>query len=170
MHVAVGSTNPVKRAATERAFADLHATVETEDVDSGVPDQPSTDEETLEGAKNRARRAYDAGDYALGVGLEGGVAPLPAGDALALTMWAAVTDGSATGVGGGPRLVLPEGIAERVRDGEELGPVMDDVVGTEDVAESNGAAGVLTGDTIDRESALRHALAGALGPFVTEYY
>jgi non-canonical (house-cleaning) NTP pyrophosphatase len=33
-----------------------------------------------------------------------------------------------------------------------------------------GAAGVLTDGSIDRESALAHAVAGALGPFVTDLY
>ncbi|QDX39758.1 DUF84 family protein [Salarchaeum sp. JOR-1] len=168
MRIAVGSENPVKREATERATAALNATVTTEGVPSGVSEQPMTESETREGARNRAERALAAGDYDLGVGLEGGVAP--ADDALLLTMWAAVTDGDTTGLGGGPRFVLPDGIAARVRAGEELGPVMDDVVGAENVARSEGAAGALTGDLVDRESALRHALAGALGPFVTDYY
>lgn len=158
----------MKREATERATAALNATVSTEAVDSGVPEQPMTEDATRTGARNRAERALDAGDYDLGVGLEGGVAPVE--DGLVLTMWAAVTDGDTEGVGGGPRFVLPDAIAARVRDGEELGPVMDDVVGAENVARSEGAAGVLTGDLVDRESALRHALAGALGPFVTDYY
>jgi len=158
----------VKREATERATAALNATVATEAVDSGVSEQPMTDAETRKGARNRAKRALDAGDYDLGVGLEGGVASLD--DDLLLTMWAAVTDGETVGVGGGPRFVLPGEIAERVQAGEELGPVMDDVVGAENVARANGAAGVLTGDLVNRESALRHALAGALGPFVTDYY
>ncbi|MGB9986464.1 inosine/xanthosine triphosphatase [Salarchaeum japonicum] len=168
MRIAVGSENPVKREATERATAALNATVATEAVDSGVSEQPMTDAETRKGARNRAERALAAGDYDLGVGLEGGVTSLD--DDLLLTMWAAVTDGETVGVGGGPRLLLPDEIAERVRAGEELGPVMDDVVGAENVARANGAAGVLTGDLVNRESALRHALAGALGPFVTDYY
>jgi len=168
MRIAVGSLNPVKRDATERATAELHATVEAVSVESGVSEQPTTDEETRRGAENRARRALDAGDYDLGVGLEGGVAAF--GNDLLLTMWAAVTDGDQLGVGSGPRLVLPDSIAERVRDGEELGPVMDDTLGEHGVARSRGAAGALTGNVVDRESALRHALAGALGPFVTDHY
>jgi non-canonical (house-cleaning) NTP pyrophosphatase len=65
---------------------------------------------------------------------------------------------------------LPDDVADRVRAGNELGPVMDDLLDTENVAERQGAAGVLTDGIIDRESALRHAVAGALGPFVTDLY
>lgn len=54
--------------------------------------------------------------------------------------------------------------------GEELGPVLDDVLGTDDVAENQGAAGALTGGVMDREGALREVVAGALGPFLTDHY
>jgi non-canonical (house-cleaning) NTP pyrophosphatase len=61
-------------------------------------------------------------------------------------------------------------VARRVRAGEELGPVMDDVLGESNVAKKMGAAGVLTDGIVDREKALAGALAGALGPFVTDRY
>ncbi|WP_135805727.1 inosine/xanthosine triphosphatase [Halorussus marinus] len=171
MRVAVGSTNPVKRRATETALSGVtDASVDAVDVRSGVSEQPFGPSETIEGARTRARNALDAGAFDLGVGLEGGVAEVEGADGLFLTMWAAVTDGERSGLGAGPRLGLPESVAARVRAGEELGPVMDDVLGTADVAERQGAAGVLTGEVIDRESALAAALAGALGPFVTDRY
>jgi inosine/xanthosine triphosphatase len=171
MRVGVGSTNPVKRAATESALTDFPgAVVESVAVESGVSEQPVGERETVEGAQNRARNVLDAGDYDLGVGLEGGVAEVAGTDGLFLIMWAAATDGERVGHGAGPRLRLPESIAGRVREGEELGPVMDDVLDMENVAEKQGAAGALTGHVIDREGALKQALAGALGRFVTDFY
>ncbi|WP_435098170.1 inosine/xanthosine triphosphatase [Halarchaeum sp. P4] len=167
MRVAVGSGNPVKRAATERVLGDGH-TVVAESVPSGVSEQPWGEAETVEGAANRARRALAAGDYDLGVGLEGGVARVEHIDGLFLTMWAAVTDGERVEYGAGPRLRLPESVARRVDAGEELGPVMDDEYDMENVAENEGAAGVLTAGAMDRTSALEHAVAGALGPFVAD--
>ena len=98
------------------------------------------------------------------------MARLPATDGLWLVMWAASTDGDRWGRGGGPSLRLPDSIAARVDAGEELGPVMDDVLNEEDVAENQGAAGALTGHATDRIDALRTAAAGALGPFVTAHY
>ncbi|WP_435179972.1 inosine/xanthosine triphosphatase [Halorussus sp. AFM4] len=171
MRVGVGSTNPVKRAATEAALGEFPGTaVESVGVESGVSEQPRGERETVEGAENRARNALEAGDFDLGVGLEGGVAEVDGAEGLFLIMWAAATDGDRVGRGAGPRLRLPESIAVRVRDGEELGPVMDDVLDMENVAEKQGAAGALTANAIDREGALRQAVAGALGPFVTDLY
>lgn len=179
MHVAVGSCNPVKVAAVETALPD--ATVESQSVDSGVSEQPFGLAETVTGAENRAQRALPGHD--LGVGIEGGVARLADLDGLYLVMWAAATDGDRWGRGGGPTIRLPKDIARRVTGesdgagragaragGEELGPVMDDVLGTDDVAENQGAAGALTGGVTDREGALREAVAGALGPFLTDHY
>jgi len=166
MRVAVGSGNPVKRDAVAAALPE--ATVEAVSVESGVPEQPWGDDETVEGACNRAERALESGDYDLGVGLEGGVAERDG--SLFLVMWAAASDGERVEVGGGPRLRLPEDVAARLRDGAELGPVMDDLLDTSGVAEKQGAAGVLTGGVTDRTEALRTAVAGALGPFVTDYY
>ncbi|AHG03149.1 hypothetical protein HALDL1_05760 [Halobacterium sp. DL1] len=165
MRVAVGSGNPVKRAAVAAALPD--ATVEAVTVESGVAEQPWGDDETVEGARNRAQRALGEG-YDLGVGLEGGVHQR--GGQLFLVMWAAATDGERVELGGGPRIRLPNDVAARLRDGEELGPVMDDLLDTSGVAENQGAAGVLTDGITDRTEALRAAVAGALGPFRTDYY
>lgn len=171
MRVGVGSRNPVKVAAVESALGGrLDARVEPVTVESGVAEQPFGDPETIEGAENRARRVRDSDGYDLGVGLEGGVAEIPGTDGLFLVMWAAVTDGETMGHGAGPRVQLPEGVARRIREGEELGPVMDDVLGEDDVAKGRGAAGALTDGIIDRQEALEHAVAGAAAPFVTDLY
>lgn len=197
MRIGVGSGNPVKREATERAVAGEDGfaegvLVEACPVPSGVSEQPVGVAETRRGAVNRARAVLDVdvgreagvgpeagtdredgaagGGYDLGVGVEGGVAEVEGGDELLLVMWAAVTDGERLGVGSGPSLVLPDRIAARVRGGEELGPVMDDVLGESDVARGRGAAGALTGGRVDRTEALATAVAGALGPFVTDLY
>jgi inosine/xanthosine triphosphatase len=166
MDIAVGSGNPVKLAATERAARSLDASVRAVAVASGVPEQPRGRGETVRGAENRARAALEGAD--LGVGIEGGVEESSGG--LALIMWAAATDGTRLVRGGGPTLPLPSEIADRVRAGEELGPVMDDVLGEEGVARDQGAAGALTAGAIDRESALRHAVAGALAPWLSGHY
>jgi inosine/xanthosine triphosphatase len=170
MRVAVGTGNPVKVAATRAALAraDRTTSVESVPVDSGVSEQPFGREETVEGARTRARRCLDGQD--LGVGIEGGVTDDPAVPGLALVMYAVVTDGDRVGVGAGPALTLPESIADRGRDGEELGPVMDDVLDTTGVKHDQGAAGVLTDGATDRQDALRTGVACALAPFLTGYY
>lgn len=170
MDVAVGSANPVKVRATERVLESTDATVAGIDVDSGVSEQPVSEAETIRGARIRAERALGAGDYDVGVGIEGGVASVDGQRDRFLTMWAVVTDGDRVGRGAGPRLALPVVVARRIEDGEELGPVMDDLLGTANIATREGAAGALTGGRITRESSLAHAVAGAFGPFLTDQY
>jgi len=177
MRIAVGSGNPVKREAVERVVGDGagvglggSVAVERERVDSGVSEQPRGRAETVTGAETRAERALAAGGYDLGVGIEGGVADAAAAPGLYLIMWAAATDGERTERGAGPSVRLPASVADRVRDGAELGPVMDDVLGREGVAREGGAAGALTGGRVDRATALSTAVAGALGPFATDLY
>jgi inosine/xanthosine triphosphatase len=173
----------VKRDATRRVFPD--ASIVAEPVPSGVSEQPVGREETRCGAYNRAERALHTGSYRLGVGLEGGVAAVNGGsdesaaepsapstdsDDLYLIMWGAVTDGDRWGVGAGPSYPLPPSIAGRIRDGEELGPVMDDVLDASNVAENQGAAGALTAGRTSRTDALAAAVAAAAGPFLTDLY
>ena len=180
--VGVGSGNPVKRDAVATALgrAGLRARVDAVPVPSGVSEQPWGRAETLRGASNRASAVLATageeaeggagGEYDLGVGVEGGVARVAGVDGLFLVMWAVVTDGEATGRGAGPSLELPGDIAARLRDGAELGPVMDDLLGEEGVARGRGAAGALTAGALDREAALASAVVGALGPFLVDAY
>ncbi|MFP9062105.1 inosine/xanthosine triphosphatase [Natrialbaceae archaeon A-chndr2] len=168
MKFVVGSQNPVKAAAVETALERYQPTIRSVAVDSGVSEQPSTVEETISGAKTRAKRALAAekGDY--GVGLEGGVARFDG--ELYLIMWAAITDGERIGCGSGPSLRLPEVVSAQLEAGRELGPVVDDLLGTDDIARAGGAAGAFTDGLIDREEALAGAVACAFGPFVTNEY
>ncbi|ELZ43917.1 hypothetical protein C464_13810 [Halorubrum coriense DSM 10284] len=194
LRVGVGSGNPVKRRAVELALGaaaddDLPGgptgvAVESIPVDSGVSEQPTGHAETVAGAENRAtavlgaRRGDADGDggsggdasYDLGVGIEGGVAGFDGTDDRYLIMWAAVTDGDRVGRGAGPSVALPADVAARIDDGAELGPVMDDRLDTDGIAERGGAAGALTNGRVDRAEALAAGVSGALGPFVTALY
>src|SRR5436305_655717 len=77
MHLTVASTNPVKIQSAlhgfRQMFPDESFSAEGMSLPSGVSDQPMTDEETLQGALNRAsnaRAAQPSSDY--WVGIEGG--------------------------------------------------------------------------------------------------
>lgn len=166
MHVAVGSENPVKIGAVRRLLPD--ATVTAVGVESGVAEQPRGREETVHGAENRARAALSATDATLGIGIEGGVEEREHPSGLWLIMWAAVTDGTETAFGAGPSIRLPDAVALRVRDGQELGPALDDLLDRDNVSEQEGAIGVYTDGNVSREDALRDAVACALGPFQRE--
>ncbi|WP_281194132.1 inosine/xanthosine triphosphatase [Halorubrum sp. F4] len=187
MRVGVGSGNPVKRRAVERALEAVEIdgssgsiepvesmgsidSIESVRVDSGVSEQPTGHAETVAGAENRAAAVLESGGYDLGVGLEGGVARFEGVGGLFLVMWAAVDDGDRVGRGSGPSLRLPDDVAARVESGAELGPVMEDVLGVTGVARRGGAAGALTNGGVDRAGALSVAVSGALGPFVSDLY
>lgn len=86
LRVAVGSSNPAKIRAVKKSIqraidksARVLIDVQGFSVASQVPDQPFGDEETMLGAKNRAKAAYAAYRDAnhmnphLGIGLEGGL-------------------------------------------------------------------------------------------------
>ena len=166
--VAVGSGNPVKLAAA-RAVVTAYfpdAVVAAHPVQSGVPDQPFGDDETIAGARARALRARAAADSDLGVGLEGGVVDGPTG--MRTCAWCVVVhrDGR-EGVGGSLAMPLPEGVAALIRAGEELGHAMDTFAATRGTKHGRGAVGILTDGRIDRQAAYEVLVTYALAPFVT---
>ena len=167
MKIAVGSTNPVKLAAVRQMAARVWPEAEIVPIaaKSGVRSMPMNDAETLLGAENRARNALIETGADLGIGLEGGVNPEPAG--LMLMGWVVILDRNGRkGVGGASRLPLPNSIASRVLNGEELGVVMDDVLNDDNVKQKGGAVGALTAGLVPRREAFAIAVAYALSPFV----
>jgi inosine/xanthosine triphosphatase len=168
-HVAVGSSNPVKVRAVREVLRYIapEAIVAGVAVESGVPDQPWGDEDTILGARNRARRAREALSAELGVGIEGGIVQNADGT-LRTCAWAVVVDeGGREGVGGSLAMLLPERVAVLVRAGLELGNAMDAVTGARDVKYDEGAVGVLTAGLVDRQEAYEVIVAYALAPFVS---
>ncbi len=167
MRVAIGSTSESKVRATRavfgRAFPAAH--VEAVAVDSGVSDQPIGDEETIRGAERRARVARQSANADFGVGIEGGVHPDARG--VWMCVWVAVAhrDGRES-LGGGLRLRVPPWLAARAMAGEEVGAIVDALLGRENAHEALGAIGMLTAGLVDRQSALEQALAAALAPFL----
>ena len=168
-HVAVGSSNPVKVAAVREVlrFIAPEAIIAGVAVESGVPDQPWGDEETIRGARTRALAAREALSAELGIGIEGGVVKNDDGT-LRTCAWAVVVgDGGREGIGGSLAMPLPERVAVLVRAGLELGDAMDAVTGARDVKYDAGAVGVLTAGLVDRQEAYEVIVAYALAPFVS---
>lgn len=165
----VGSTNPVKIAASREILRRLSPDVEVTGlaVPSGVPDQPFGDEETQAGARQRALAALAATPEAeLGVGLEGGVVEMPDGS-LRSCAWAVVVDRRGReGVGGSLSMPLPDRVAARIRAGEELGHAMDAEARTTGTKHGRGAVGILTAGLVDRQRAYEPMIAYALAPWL----
>lgn len=171
IRIAVGSKNPIKFAATEavlqRAFS--NADFILVDVPSGIADQPWGDEETRQGAFNRASAALAQGQADFGVGLEGGVTETSVG--LMTCAWCAIVDAAGTvGYGGGANILLPTIVAEALRKHGELGPAMDAIVHEHNTKQGRGAIGILTNGLSNRQAAYEQLVALAAAPFVTEFY
>jgi inosine/xanthosine triphosphatase len=166
--IAVGSMNPVKIGAALAVIQRLapHARVEGIAVESGVSDQPWSDEETIRGALTRAHAARSALDADWGIGIEGGV--IDAGGGVVRTCaWAAIVSREGReGVGGSLSLELPRRVAELVVGGMELGHAMDAVSGERDVKRGVGAVGILTQGLVSRQAAYETLVAYALVPLL----
>ena len=177
MIVLVGSTRPAKVEGTREALtaiAGLDArfsafSIESFDLTHIAPRQPMSLEEIIDGAVARADalvrvpRFQDSRVPRFAIGVEGGLHEVTKG-AWSLQTWAAVTDGTRWGYGAGPAIVLPVGVVERVHGGEELGDVIDGLVG-DSVRGTRGAWGVLTHDLIGRRDAFRLAVLAAFARF-----
>lgn len=176
--VLLGSTRPAKVdgardalqaiAAVDSRFAnpDIHAV----DLTHIAPRMPLSEAATVLGAGRRATALMSNDAFIKGrayaVGLEGGLSALDVnGQRIwVLHTWAAVTDGSVWGYGAGGAVTVPDHVAQRVLNGEELGDVIDALVG-EPTRGTRGAWGVLTRDLVGRRDAFRLAVLAAFAPF-----
>lgn len=162
--VIVTSLNPAKISAVKSAFdavfpnqAHQFIGVKT---DSGVPDQPMNDEETYSGAQNRVNNARishpDADFY---VGIEAGI------DGQFTFAWMIIESENQRGQSRSACLMLPPEVTNKVSINRELGDVMDEVFGTENIKQKGGAISLLTHDLLTRSSVYHQALVLALIPF-----
>ena len=178
MHIFVGSHNPVKINSVVGAASETWPDVVVEgfDVPSGIDEQPKSDKETKQGAINRAKSVLFEGlqkfetdefqfedDQVLGVGLEGGIFEDDEGQMWS-TVWAVVVD--KTGFmefANGARFQVPDIVADRIRNGEEMGPVISKVVGESDVRKKQGMIGITTKGFVDRTEEYQGIAKLALG-------
>ena len=127
---------------------------------------PMSDRECQIGARNRALAAQLQVEADIGIGLEAGVSDEDG--TLMLLGWVAAIDGNGrSGLGGTAKLPLPGHIAIRVRQGEELGYVIDDIMDDKDIKKKGGTIGALTAGLVVRQKAFETAVAYALSPFLT---
>lgn len=169
MKAYVGSTNPVKVAATAAVLRRVYGAgviVEPISVDSGVPVQPWGNGETLCGALNRARAAQRIDGAELGVGFEGGLLEVQ-GHVFTCAWCAVVHRDGVMGMAGGESVLLPPSVAAAVRAGAELGPAMDVLTGLHNTKQKGGAIGALTDGWLNRQTAYEHLLTLALARLLT---
>jgi inosine/xanthosine triphosphatase len=173
--IVVASKNPVKLSATlsgfQRMFPNEEFEIEGISAESGVSDQPMSDDETLKGARNRvanARTIQPNADY--WVGLEGGIEKKDS-DMEAFAWMAIESKSGLTGKGRTGVFFLPPKVAGLIESGMELGEADDVVFGRTNSKQEGGAIGLLTDNVIDRASYYTDAIIFALIPFKNpEYY
>jgi inosine/xanthosine triphosphatase len=159
----VGSANPTKVNAAKLATAHQwpDAVVEGFDVESGVSHQPNSDAETRQGAEQRAQRALarglkhrekkttDQSETILGIGMEGGI--FEKDGEMWSTVWVAVVDMEGKfWVANGARFKVPLLVAERIRQGEEMGHAVQHITKLDNIKQKHGMLGVITENFISR--------------------
>ncbi len=164
--VAVGSTNPVKIEAAKRAFSKFW-TVEVKGVkvDSGVPPEP-IGSLVVEGAKNRAKTSLMKIGADFGVGIEGGIFYLAGRYYCTGFVWIERKDGvHGTGTSGWfecPRKFIP-----KLLMGKELGDLMAELSGRENIRREEGAIGFFTRGAVSRTDLYTHGIFMALSKFIS---
>ncbi len=170
MKVLVGSENPVKIEATREVFSKYFGETEVTgiEVSSKVSAQP-VNEETFEGAKNRALELKKLSEEKkLGadffVGIEGGITKLYS-KWFALGVGCVIDNQGRIGYGVSPYFELPQSIIEQLLSGNELGEVMEKISGKDNIRQREGAIGFLSKGMMNRKDLYIHSLIVALVPF-----
>lgn len=171
VRIVVASENPVKSGAILGAFEKLFPGQPTEltrlSADSGVSDQPMSDQETKRGARNRlefAKQQYPQAD--VWAALEGGIDRDTTGMfAFAWIFVATTQQQSAVRTATFP---LPPSVVKLINQGMELGHANDAVFQRENSKRKEGAIGTLTGGLIDRRQLYEHAAIMAFVPLKNE--
>ncbi len=167
--IAVGSKNPVKIKAVENVSRRIWPEVQIISlaISSGVNNQPTSEEEAIRGAITRAQQALTLGRADLGVGLEGYTDDTAHG--MFLSGWVAIVDKSGKiGLGNKGKLLLPKSVAEKIKQGQELGPIIDELIGGRKINQKEGAIGVFTKNLSSRQSSFENAIAFALSKFISK--
>jgi len=173
MEVLIGSENPVKIEATKEVFSRYFGRVKVTgiEVSSKVSAQP-INEETFEGAKNRAmelkkvdeKKNFGADFF---VGIEGGITKLYS-KWFALGVGCVIDNQGRIGYGVSPCFELPQSIVEQLLSGNELGDVMEKISGKNNIRQTEGAIGFLSKGMMNRKNLYVHSLIVALVPLLNK--
>jgi inosine/xanthosine triphosphatase len=170
MKVIVGSKNPVKINATKNILEKIYGKTEVigVNVDSRVPHQPFGKEETIQGAINRAKNAY-SNDFDLSVGIESGLMDIPNSITGYIDLqWCAIFDGDKITLGVSAGFEYPPSVIEEVLKGVEVGDVMDEVTGVDNLGQKTGAVSYLSKGILDRTENTEQCILTAMIPRMNE--
>lgn len=167
MDIAIGTTNQAKTQAVEAIVKQYfeQAVFTYVKAPSEVSEQPMTTEETRRGAMNRAKNTMQKTAATLSFGLEGGVTEIDG--AMYVCNWGALalTDGTVF-TAAGAQIILPKEIAQEIKSGKELGPIMDAYTKQQDIRQHTGAVGVFTQGLVNRQSMFEHIVLLLVGQYL----
>jgi inosine/xanthosine triphosphatase len=169
--IIIASKNPVKISAVKKGFEKMFPNESYDfigvSVASEVSDQPLTNNETFQGANNRAKNAQKFyGDADFWVGIEGGIDQID--EEMEAFAWIVIKSNLKTGKSRTGTFFLPIEVVKLVNGGLELGEADDIVFNKSNSKQENGAVGILTGNVIDRTNYYLEAVILALIPFKNE--
>ncbi len=133
---------------------------------SGVADTPTSIEESMLGAKQRARSTFqrDKNNTAISIGVEGGL--FCAEGKTFLQSWVCVYDGEQFHFGCSGSIELPDLLREAVMErGEDLASAIDSLTKEINIRSKQGTFGVLSNDLVTREDSFEQAAVLALIPY-----
>jgi inosine/xanthosine triphosphatase len=169
MKIAVGSLNPVKVEAVKLAFSAAwpkkNFNVKGFQVASGVRNQPMSDLEAIKGARTRARQSLQLASADFGVGIEGGIQKI--GLSWFDCGWVVVLNcNGLEGIGSTARIITPPAMITLIKQGLELGDVVDHFFKTSNAKQNEGHFGLMTNRLITRTSGYRDGVIMALVRFL----
>ena len=175
MKIIVASKNPVKISAALIGFEKMFKNLEFEglgfDIESGVNDQPMGDQETFQGAYNRAfsaREKIKDGDF--WIGIEGGNIRHSEIEMEAMA-WVVILSKDKIGKARTAGFFLPQKVIDIINQGYELGHADEIVFGLQNTKQKMGSTGLLTDNVINRTDFYVQAVVLALIPFLkTDLY
>lgn len=173
MLVAVGSTNPVKIEAVKLAFSKVWPKrkwiIKGLEVDSGVSNQPTNNEESVKGAKNRAIKACFKLGADFGVGLEGGLEKI-SGEWFTSGWCVIVNRKQEIGIGSSVSVHIPQVMLKQILKGKELGLVNDLITQKTNTKKEEGHFGIMTKLHLTRTRGYTDAVISALARFLNPQF
>jgi len=168
MIVAVGSKNPIKVRAVEEAFKIYFPKIKVIDSesDSLVSSMPFGDDEAIAGAMNRARNAIKEHNADFGVGLEGAYRKVSKYGYFESPWFVIIDRKGNIGLSGGGGFLLPTIVVKKLKEGMELGDIMDEITGITNSKQKQGAIGFFTNGVIDRRKYYKNYIIMALSRFL----
>ncbi len=164
IEIAIGSNNPIKIQAAKNALSDEGMEIVSCLASSDVRAQPLSNEETLQGAINRAKDCLKKTLSALAIGLEAGVVCLQ--EKIYLCHWGVIIDRFQNSYfTNGPLILLPNDYKAALLEGQNLEDIMHLHTGVESLGAKKGAIGVFTQNRLNREQVMTQMVKVLIGQY-----